>query len=415
MKMKVLSMSDIYQVRSSHHLDIEDQRVILQLYQPLIGHESTILYLTLFSELNQLTLTKKPALISRLCKVTGFPVSSLSQALAKLEAVGLISTYVKHHDNRYLFDLKMPLSANQFMKHKILNTLLVQRLHDEYTKTAMAFQTYNVDLNQYDDVSVSFTDVFDIQLHSEQVLQEKEYRKKVHNTIEDDYDMTLFYQSMESLQLSRKMLSQDNIKLIQQLGILYKINALDMLDMVKQNMNGDHLNEQTLTENCRQHYDLKMPQKFEEIFHKQSVLLQQNQGTTDLDRHIYYLENISPYDLLKDKMGGREPLKRDLQVIESVLTDLQLEPGVMNALIELTLYKCNQSLPRNFIEAVASQWKRKKISTVKDAIAEGKAYIHYSKDNSDDQWFHHEPVESNDQEVQEANQDLMNMLNSLYE
>ena len=231
--MKVLSMSDIYQVRSSHHLDIEDQRVILQLYQPLIGHESTILYLTLFSELNQLTLTKKPALISRLCKVTGFPVSSLSQALAKLEAVGLISTYVKHHDNRYLFDLKMPLSANQFMKHKILNTLLVQRLHDEYTKTAMAFQTYNVDLNQYDDVSVSFTDVFDIQLHSEQVLQEKEYRKKVHNTIEDDYDMTLFYQSMESLQLSRKMLSQDNIKLIQQLGILYKINALDMLDMVK--------------------------------------------------------------------------------------------------------------------------------------------------------------------------------------
>ena len=357
--MKVLSMSDIYQVRSSHHLDIEDQRVILQLYQPLIGHESTILYLTLFSELNQLTLTKKPALISRLCKVTGFPVSSLSQALAKLEAV--------------------------------------------------------VDLNQYDDVSVSFTDVFDIQLHSEQVLQEKEYRKKVHNTIEDDYDMTLFYQSMESLQLSRKMLSQDNIKLIQQLGILYKINALDMLDMVKQNMNGDHLNEQTLTENCRQYYDLKMPQKFEEIFHKQSVLLQQNQGTTDLDRHIYYLENISPYDLLKDKMGGREPLKRDLQVIESVLTDLQLEPGVMNALIELTLYKCNQSLPRNFIEAVASQWKRKKISTVKDAIAEGKAYIHYSKDNSDDQWFHHEPVESNDQEVQEANQDLMNMLNSLYE
>lgn len=413
--MKVLSMSDIYQVRSSYHLEMEDQRVLLQLYQPLIGHESTILYLTLFSELNQLTLTKKPALISRLCKITGFSVSSLTQAITKLEAVGLISTYVKHQDNRYLFDLKMPLSANQFMKHKILNTLLSQRLHDEYDKTVIAFQTYNVDLNQYEDISSSFTDVFDIQLQSNQVLQEKEYRKKVHNIIEDSYDMTLFYQSMESLQLSRKMLTQDNIKLIQQLGILYKINALDMLDMVKQNMNNDHLDEQSLISNCRHYYDLKMPQKFEEIFHKQSVLLQQNQGKSDLDKHIYYLENISPYDLLKDKLGGREPLKRDLQVIESVLTDLQLEPGVMNALIELTLYKCNQSLPRNFIEAIASQWKRKNISTVKDAIAEGKAYIQYSKENSEDQWFHHEQIEADSQDVQEANQDLMNMLNSLYE
>lgn len=413
--MKVLSMSDIYQVRSSYHLEMEDQRVLLQLYQPLIGHESIILYLTLFSELNQLTLTKKPALISRLCKITGFSVSSLTQAITKLEAVGLISTYVKHQDNRYLFDLKMPLSANQFMKHKILNTLLSQRLHDEYDKTVIAFQTYNVDLNQYEDISSSFTDVFDIQLQSNQVLQEKEYRKKVHNIIEDSYDMTLFYQSMESLQLSRKMLTQDNIKLIQQLGILYKINALDMLDMVKQNMNNDHLDEQSLISNCRHYYDLKMPQKFEEIFHKQSVLLQQNQGKSDLDKHIYYLENISPYDLLKDKLGGREPLKRDLQVIESVLTDLQLEPGVMNALIELTLYKCNQSLPRNFIEAIASQWKRKNISTVKDAIAEGKAYIQYSKENSEDQWFHHEQIEADSQDVQEANQDLMNMLNSLYE
>ena len=62
-------------------------------------------------------------------------------------------------------------------------------------------------------------------------------------------------------------------------------------------------------------------------------------------------------------MGGKEPLKRDLQVVESVLTTLQLEPGVVNVLIETTLQKCNQSLPKNFIEALGSQWKRKKIKT----------------------------------------------------
>lgn len=408
-------MSDIYQVRSSHALDHEDYRVILQLYQPLIGIEAATLYLTLFSEMNQLTLTKKPSLISRICKITGFSQSSLSQAFSKLEAVGLISTYVKRNDHRYLFDLKMPLSADQFIKHRILNTLLQQRLNDEYEKTVVPFQTYHVDLAHYDDVSASFTDVFDIQLNNEQVLIEKDYQTKKQNIIEKDYDLDLFYQGLSSLQLNRKMFSQEDIRLIQQLGILYKINEVDMLDIVKSNMVNGHLDKKVFIDYCRNYYDLKMPEKFDEIFHKQSVLLQQPAGESTLDKHINYLENISPYDLLKDKLGGREPLKRDLQVIESVLTDLQLEPGVMNALIELTLYKCNQSLPRNFIEAIASQWKRKNIQTVKDAIAEGKAYIRYTKEQSDDRWFKDIPETAEEQDVKEADEDLMSMLNSLYE
>ena len=54
-----------------------------------------------------------------------------------------------------------------------------------------------------------------------------------------------------------------------------------------------------------------MPEKFTEVFHKQSPLLQsEKQGESSLQKHIYYLENISPYDLLKDKTGGKEPLKK---------------------------------------------------------------------------------------------------------
>ena len=83
-------------------------------------------------------------------------------------------------------------------------------------------------------------------------------------------------------------------------------------------------------------------------------------------------------------MGGKEPLKRDLQVVESVLTTLQLEPGVVNVLIETTLQKCNQSLPKNFIEALGSQWKRKKIKTVQEAIEEGKAYLKYQNQQHHD-------------------------------
>ena len=377
--MKKLLTSDVYQVRSSYMLDLIG-------YQPLIGMEATALYLTLNSELDQMTLTKSPSLISRLCKLSGFSLNSLQESFDKLEAVGLVCSYVKQtNDNRYLFDLKMPLSPQEFINHQILNRLLKDRLKDEYEKTIAIFQTYNVNLNDYQEMTASFTDVFEIHHHEKNILKEKKYKQKIHNSIENSYDLTLFYQGIENLQLSKKMFDQEDEKIIQQLGILYHINALDMQDLVKQSMIENHLNSRLLAQNCRNYYDLKMPEKFTEVFHKQSPLLQsEKQGESSLQKHIYYLENISPYDLLKDKMGGKEPLKRDLQVVESVLTTLQLEPGVVNVLIETTLQKCNQSLPKNFIEALGSQWKRKKIKTVQEAIEEGKAYLKYQNQQHHD-------------------------------
>ena len=374
--MKKLLTSDVYQVRSSYMLDLTGYKTVLQLYQPLIGMEATALYLTLNSELDQMTLTKSPSLISRLCKLSGFSLNSLQESFDKLEAVGLVCSYVKQtNDNRYLFDLKMPLSPQEFINHQILNRLLKDRLKDEYEKTIAIFQTYNVNLNDYQEMTASFTDVFEIHHHEKNILKEKKYKQKIHNSIENSYD----------LQLSKKMFDQEDEKIIQQLGILYHINALDMQDLVKQSMIENHLNSRLLAQNCRNYYDLKMPEKFTEVFHKQSPLLQsEKQGESSLQKHIYYLENISPYDLLKDKMGGKEPLKRDLQVVESVLTTLQLEPGVVNVLIETTLQKCNQSLPKNFIEALGSQWKRKKIKTVQEAIEEGKVYLKYQNQQHHD-------------------------------
>ena len=374
--MKKLLTSDVYQVRSSYMLDLTGYKTVLQLYQPLIGMEATALYLTLNSELDQMTLTKSPSLISRLCKLSGFSLNSLQESFDKLEAVGLVCSYVKQtNDNRYLFDLKMPLSPQEFINHQILDRLLKDRLKDEYEKTIAIFQTYNVNLNDYQEMTASFTDVFEIHHHEKNILKEKKYKQKIQNSIENSYDLTLFYQGIENLQLSKKMFDQEDEKIIQQLGILYHINALDMQDLVKQSMIENHLNSRLLAQNCRNYYDLKMPEKFTEVFHKQSPLLQsEKQGESSLQKHIYYLENISPYD----------SLKRDLQVVESVLTTLQLEPGVVNVLIETTLQKCNQSLPKNFIEALGSQWKRKKIKTVQEAIEEGKAYLKYQNQQHHD-------------------------------
>ena len=329
--MKELLTSDIYQIRSSYMLDDISYKTLLQLYQPIMGMEAVSLYMTLYSELDQITLTKSPSLISRLCKMTGFSLNELSQSLSKLEAIGLMSSYKKKsQENRFLFDLKMPYLPHELLNHPILHDLLQQRLKDEYKKTVSVFKVYNVNLDHYQDISANFTDVFDVHYQGKEVLKEKSYKQKIHKTFEDEYDLSLFYQGIENLQLSKKMFTKEDEQLFQRMGLLYKINALDMLNLVKQSVVQGHLGKRLFSRNCQQYYDLKMPEKFENIFHKQSPLLHEQTGKSSLDKHIYYLENISPYDLLKDKIGGKEPLKRDLQVIESLLTTLELDPGVIN-------------------------------------------------------------------------------------
>ena len=47
------------------------------------------------------------------------------------------------------------------------------------------------------------------------------------------------------------MFDQEDEKIIQQLGILYHINALDIQDLVKQSMIENHLNSQLLAQNCK--------------------------------------------------------------------------------------------------------------------------------------------------------------------
>ena len=83
---------------------------------------------------------------------------------------------------------------------------------------------------------------------------------------------------------------------------------------------------------------------------------------------IYTFENINPYQLLKAKYKGAEPTDRDKRLIESLLVDQKLNPGVVNVLISYVLKTNNQQLKKSYVETIAGQWKRLNIETVEEAM-----------------------------------------------
>ena len=83
---------------------------------------------------------------------------------------------------------------------------------------------------------------------------------------------------------------------------------------------------------------------------------------------IYTFETISPRELLINKNNGNEPTRRDLKLIEDVLVDYKLKPGVVNVLLDYAINVNNKKLTRGFVETIAGEWQRKGIETVEDAM-----------------------------------------------
>lgn len=387
--MNELMMSDLYMVNANYPLDSIHMRAIQLLYQPLIGNTACSLYLTLYAELDQLSLTKATSLFSRLTKISGLSLTQINEASKKLEAIGLLERYKKDVDNNriYHFVIKTPLSPSKIFNHVILGPLLLQRLgKEDLYRTKLCFKSSTFDFSDYENITAKFTDVFDINMleGSKAVLVEKNYFGNDYGKIDGDYDIELFYQGLKDYQIKRSIITSDDETLIKQLGIMYRINALDMQGLVKDSIKNDKISKQLLIKNCRDYYDIAMPEKFEEIYHKQAAIHKSSSNNDLLNAHIQYLESVNPYQLLKDKQGGREPLKHDLQIVESIMTSLYLQPGVVNVLIELTLSQCDNVLSRAFMQTRAAQWKRKKIETVKEAMDEAKLYLKYRRNDDVD-------------------------------
>ena len=83
---------------------------------------------------------------------------------------------------------------------------------------------------------------------------------------------------------------------------------------------------------------------------------------------IYMFENTSPYDFLRKSYGNTEPTNRDKKLIENLMLEQKLNPGVVNVLIDYVLKVNNKKLNKDYIETIVGQWKRLKVETVVDAM-----------------------------------------------
>lgn len=366
--------ADTYTVINKTIIKDLDRKLITMLYQPIIGFSATSLYFTLVDDLDKRELISEELTHHHLMTTMQLKLDDIVIARKKLEAVGLLKTYLKKDTvNHYIYLLYSPISASEFLNHPVLNIVLYNNLgKKEYDRIVDYFKIPKPNLKDYDDITASFSNVF--KSVSGNILIENDNLMKVETNklkIDDKIDFNLLISSIPSDMVSPRCFNEDTKELINNLAYTYDIDVISMQGLVRNSINEKGLIDKILLrKNVRNYYQFENDGRLPTfVYSKQPEFLKTPAGdTSKWAKMVYTFESVHPYDFLRSKYKNGEPSLRDLKIIESLLVDQKMTPGVVNVLIDYVLKVNNQKLSKNYIDTIAGQLNRLHVETVEDAM-----------------------------------------------
>ncbi len=366
--------ADTYIVKNCTVLDNENRNILFKLYQPIIGSIAINLYLTLWSDLDTSQIISTEYTHHRLMTNTRIKLEDVLEAREKLEATGLLKTYVKKGSvNNYIYELYSPLEPKEFLENPILAITLQNNVGKrEYNKIIKFFSIPEINLDGYENISVSFGETFDVapSFTSDNITNIRKVNQ-VDIIINEKVNLNNILSNIPSEYLNKRAITKDIKSLIYKLAFIYNLTEEELSELIRNSIDEKHLiDKDKLRKNCQNYYTFEHKGEMPSLVYKKQPEYLRKQVTDDSkhSKMIYTYETLSPYDFLVGRNKGVKPSKNDLKLLEVLLIDYELTPGVVNVLIDYVLKINNNKLTKNFILTIASQWKRSNIKTVEEAM-----------------------------------------------
>ena len=366
--------ADSYTVMNKSLITDIDKKTLIDLYQPIIGNKAVSLYFTLLNDLNKQEIISTPNTHHHLLGIMQMSLEEIVSSREKLEAIGLLRTYLKKDNvNNYVYILYSPLQPNEFLNHPILNIVLYNNLgKKEYQKILETYKIPRITLKDYKEISLKFDEVFSSVPVSNIIPNEDIISKnKTEITFKNAIDFELLISGINSNMINEKIFNKDIRELINNLSFIYNIDVLTMQNLIKTSITEKGtIDKETLRKSARNFYQFENSGNLPTlIYSKQPEHLKNPTGdVSNKAKMIYTFENTNPYQFIKSKYKDGKVIKKDLLLIEELLIDLKLTPGVVNVLLDYVLRVNNKKLNKAYVETIASHWKRLGIETVEEAM-----------------------------------------------
>ena len=366
-----------------------DRKILTFLYQPLIGAGCMSLYMTLWAELEENRLWSESHSHHSLMNFMDMNLKRIYEKRLKLEAIGLLKTFVKQEEGHRLFvyELQPPLTAEQFLSDGMLNIYLYRKIgRTQFARVKRFFSDKKLTDTEFKDVTRAFQDVFESGhealisydedtkenldvAHDEQFMNRS---KGTEIKVKSDFNFDLLFAGLHENLITKDAFTKQVMEAISSLAFLYGIDAIAMKNIVISAITEDNeISIEELRKSARDWYQFEHYDKLPALIEKTQPVMYQTinkEPETQEEKLIYYFETTSPMQYLRDISGGAVPSKADVKIIEDVMFGQKLNPGVVNVLIDNVMRKTDMKLTKNYVEKIASHWSRKNIKTVKDAM-----------------------------------------------
>ena len=346
-----LNSKDTYQVIKDDYRD--DDYSLFSLYLPIVGYRSIALYKLLISESYKRVIVENH---DRLCILLNISIDDLYEARLRLEEAMLLKTFNK--ENKYLYQIISPLSANVFLTNEFLTNELLKAIGvEQYEITATKFLSDKISTIDYKDITSKFVDGISNKFDNEVVFSQIKpiFDFKDINNEDIDFNYEYFIRNTSDLVFPIEARNETNLRLIGKLATLYGISEDTMSILV-----GRCSSYENGTLDISKLKVLARRQKPEKTEHEDPYML-------------------SPVAFLQNKQNGIPVTSVDAKLLNYLSLQLNLKHEVINVLIEYVLDINQNKLPKNYVEKIAGEWVRENIDSKEKAIKKTKQTSFHSQ------------------------------------
>ena len=121
--------ADTFMVVNKTILNDNDRKLLVMLYQPIVGSVAISLYFSLWSYLDKMEFMSQEWTHHHLMTNMRMSLEDIIQSRERLEGIGLLKIYVKKDKvNNFVYEMYSPLSAYDFFLNPILSVSLYNNI-----------------------------------------------------------------------------------------------------------------------------------------------------------------------------------------------------------------------------------------------------------------------------------------------
>lgn len=349
--MKVNSKFNIFM---QSHLSQQDFKVLVLLYQPLLGMEAYALYNTLY-ELSRLEEVLNHHFLFDLLNIQQ---NDFIKNREKLEALGLLESYEKN-PLEYVYILKPPFSAKQFLVDTFLGTYLESEIGEKNLQFLL--QNFKIDkpvLNHLTNLTKNFDDLYKFEA-TNLLNVDYEFEGKINNSntlIRKSINYEDFVEKLPRALKGSELLNDNFKQKIIQLAFVYQFDINQMVEIYT----NAHKGKKSVT---IEQINLQAKMYYESL-NKDLVVTNKEVDENEI------LSSI-PFVAVIDKFGIDDQIQKAmaLNTINDFISQNDIELGVLNVLIIFILKNKNGVLPHvNYLNKVWQSWSGNGVQSVSDAV-----------------------------------------------